>query len=178
MKKTRHLSGYAVMAGLSHIVILVVLIIAALALVAPLRAGYRLKMDGEEARRKLGELEVLYPLYADLAAMETPEQWPDLQPPAPRKLAEPDVVTVPDQFTQLAMDAGIEIGSVRPHVEKSAAGERYLHVDIQGYGSYEQLKSFLMKVSQMPSLLRIDQLDVRREERQEQINLQAHMALE
>lgn len=178
MKYVHSLRGHALMTGVSHLVILALLILSAVALVAPLRTGYRLKTELQEASRKLGELEVLYPLYADLTGMDTAARWPGLQPPPPVKMAEPEVVTVPDQFMKLAARAGIEIGSVRPHVDKNETGERYLHVEILGNGSYDQLKNYLMSVARMPSLLEIDRLDVRRQDRQEQITLMAHLALE
>ena len=178
MKNILHMRGQALMAGVGHLVILALVIIAGATLLSPLKTGRQLKKELEAIRSQLNAQEVLYPLYIDILGVDTPDVWPDLRVPARIKLSEPEVVSVPDKFIEIASRAGVEIGSVKPVVQKDDSGGRYLSVEVKANGSYEKVKDFLMGAAQMPSLVRMARLELRREELQEQINLQAHLALE
>lgn len=178
MKNRYRISGQSVITGMGHIVILVLLILAAIVLYAPIHKGQELRRDLEAAHAKLADLEDLYPLYAELVTMEKPADWAELQTPPMKRLTEPEVVSIPESFMALARESNIELSLVSPQVQKDAAGSRFLRVDVRGNGSYAQLKDLLMRMAQQPVLKRIQKLEVRREARQEQIHLIADLAIE
>ena len=178
MKSRYGISGQGLISGFSHLVILVLLAMAAVALCAPLRNGYQLRQDLEAARRRLGELEVLYPLYAELVAMDQPARWPGLDASPRQKLTEPEVVSVPERFRNIADACEVELGAVSPQVEKTEAGEPCLRVDIRANGTYGQLKDFLMGMASLPELVCIEKIEVNREDRKEQFHIIAQLALE
>lgn len=178
MKKHRSISGQGVITSMGHMIILVLLILAAVVLYAPIRKGQDLRRDLEAARAQLADLEVLYPLYAELVAMEKPDDWAELQTPPLKRLTEPEVVGIPERFMALAQESNIELSLVSPQVQKDAAGGRFLRVDVRGNGSYAQLKDLLMRMAQQPVLKRIQKLEIRREARQEQIHFIADLAIE
>ena len=58
MKNRYRISGQSVITGMGHIVILVLLILAAIVLYAPIHKGHELRRDLEAAHAKLADLEV------------------------------------------------------------------------------------------------------------------------
>jgi Tfp pilus assembly protein PilO len=178
MKTRLHISGQTAVTGVGQLIMLALLALAAVALYAPIRQGRELRRELEEARRRLANLEILYPLYAEVSAMDQPSNWAGLPAPAMSRLAEPEVVTVPERFMTLAGACGFELSAISPQVGKEDSGLRYLRVDIRGHGAYDQLKNFLMQVAGMPVLKRIQKLELRREARQEQMHLIADLSLD
>ncbi len=177
MKPYRRLAGQGIISGFGQVAILVLLVLAALAILAPVRSYRNLRRELEASTRRLNELEILYPLYTELVALDSPAKWEQLQTPPRQKLKEPDVVAVPDRFMKLAADCAVEIGLVSPHVEIEQ-GQRILRVEVQALGTYAQLKQFLASLAQMPVLARLEKVDVKREGSREQFNVLAILALE
>lgn len=178
MKSKRSISGHHIITGFGHLVILAALIMVAVALVAPLSSGRALKRQLADARHRLAELEILYPLYAEFAGLNADPMWDALSSPPKDKLGEPDVVSVPERFAKIAGDCGIELGEVSPVVESDASGQRFLRVDVKARGTYEKLKSYLLGLARMPVLVRLERVEVVPGANQDQFNIQALLALE
>ena len=122
---------------------------------------------------------MLYPLYAELAALDSPARWPSLKLPIPAVLSEHEVTAIPERFRKLAEECQVELGAVSPRVETdSATGRRHLGVELRATGPYRQLRELLVGLAQMPVLERIDKLEVRREALHEQFTIWARLALE
>lgn len=170
--------GHLALSGVGPMVILLLLILAGANLHGPFRNWRRLTGELADARRRLDELQVLYPLYAELASLERPGRWPGLSSPATQALSEPEVAAIPERFMEMAARGGMEIGAVSPRVETDGAGRRRLDVELRGTGPYRQLQPFLMELARMPSLERIQRLEVRREALEEQFAILARLALE
>lgn len=178
MKTTRRISGQHIITGVGHLVILVLLVMVAVALYAPLRQGGALKRDLAEARKKLGELEILYPLYAELDSLNADPRWEHLAAPPKDKLTAEEVLSVPEQFARVAGECGIELGEVSPSVESDPSGQRMLRVGVKARGPYEKLKSYLLGLAQMPVLVRLERVEVVPGTSLDQFNIQALLALE
>lgn len=178
MKKTIRLSGQSLLNGVGHTAILVILLLAAAALFSPVRNHYQLRRAIDDARHRVSDLEVLYPLYAEVMAMDKPADWRGLPLPSLAHLSEPEVVHVPDRFTAIARSSEFELSAIRPQVRTDSAGERYLRVDVRGHGAYDQLKNFLVRMAESPVLKRIQKIEVRRETRQEELHMIADLALD
>lgn len=161
------------------LVILVLVVLAGMNLYHPLRNWRQLNRDLDEARRRLDELQVLYPLYAELASLDSPVKWPGLKPPVSQQLSEKEVSAIPDRFLDMAARCRLELGTVSPRVETDDAGVRRLNVELRGTGPYGQFKPFLMELAQMPVLARIQRVEIRRESApDEQFTILAQLALE
>jgi len=178
MKMNRSIAGHYIVTGFSHLVLLVLLVVVAAALYAPLLQGRALKKDLAQARAKLGELEILYPLYADLSGLNADPRWEPLFAPAREQLSAADVVAVPDQFARVAGECGVELGEVSPTVESDPAGQRFLRVGVKARGSYEKLKSYLLGLARMPVLVRLERVEVVPATSQDQFNIQVLLALD
>lgn len=178
MKTPGSIYGHVVANSLFQITLLVLLVAAGAYLYVPLRTGWQLKDRLAKARTELAELVVLYPLYIELARLEVPSNWPEMELPPSTKLSERDITSVPESFMQVATNCQMELGAVSPRVHVDEAGQRYLSVELRATGPYRQLKAFMLGLAQMPALERIDKLEIRREALQEQFNVVARMALE
>lgn len=179
MKTNAPLNGQMLLGGLGYLLIVALLVFAAANLYLPIRDWQRLNRDLGQAQQRLDELQVLYPLYAELAGMDSPQRWPGLKLPVPQKLTESEVTAIPERFRQLAASCQVELGAVSPRVMTDAAsGRRYLSVELKATGSYPQLKDLLIGLAQMPVLERVAKLEIRRETLHEQFNVLAQLALE
>lgn len=158
--------------------LMVLLVAAGAALYLPLREARMLKAQLESSRMRLSELELLRPLYQELAGLDTPSKWPSLVFPARQRLTEKDIQGVPDECMRMATNCLVEVSSVSPRVLSDEDGPRYLGVELRGTGPYVQIKSFLMGLVQMPTLERIEKLEIRRETLQEQFVVVVRLALE
>ncbi|MGD9612833.1 MAG: hypothetical protein AB7V22_08000 [Kiritimatiellia bacterium] len=178
MKTRAPLRGNGVLSGIGYLALVAVLALAAVNLYRPLRDGFRLNRDISAARTRLDELQVLYPLYAELAGLDRPAQWPGLALPVPRKLSESDVTAIPERFMALATRSRLQLSVVSPRVETDAGDHRYLAVELHASGPYRQLQAFLMELAQLPVLERIERLEVQREALHEEFNVVTRLALE
>lgn len=178
MKNHATVRGEVVMTGLSHLVLLVLMALAGVALYAPIREHRMLRHEVEEARRRLDEQQILFPLYAELASLDTPARWSNLQLPEPDQLTERDVVSIPERFKEIAARCSVELSSVSPRVVNDEAAGRRLRVDLQATGSYQQLHPLLIELIRMPVLAGISRIEVRREVLNEVFNIQVNLALE
>lgn len=181
MKRARrhhHHRGAGVISGFAQALVLAMLIVTAVALYAPLKNHYRLRGELASTRERIAELEVLYPLYAEIATMDEPEDWSIVQAPVVEELREAEVVEIPARFSEVARDCSIELAAIRPRVEQPPGGKRFMQVDVLANGPYLQLKDFLMRLARLPVLEGIEQIEVRREGRQEQFHVVAHLALQ
>lgn len=178
MKTNWRIEGHHIITGFGHLVILALLVMVALALYAPLLQGRALKKDLDEARRRLGELEILYPLYAEWNALNAEPRWEHLAAPPKEKLSAAEVVSVPEQFARVAGECGIELGEVSPSVESDASGQRMLRVGVKARGPYEKLKTYLLGLARMPVLVSLERVEVVPGPSQDQFNIQALLALE
>ncbi len=179
MKKSANHAGQMIMGGFGYLIIAALLIFAAASLYVPLQNWRRLNRDLGQARQRLDEVQVLHPLYVELAGMDSPARWPGLKLPTPLKLSEGEVTAIPERFQQLAAGCQVELGAVSPRVMTDAAsGRRFLGVELKATGSYGQLKKLLIGLAQMPALERIAKLEVRRETLHEQFNILTQLALE
>ena len=179
MKTRAPLNGQVLMGGLGYLIIVALLIFAAANLLIPIRDWQRLNRDLDQARQRLDELQVLFPLYSELVRMDSPQRWPGLKLPVPQTLTEHEVTAIPERFQRLAADCQVELGAVSPRVMTDAAsGHRYLSVELKATGTYAQLKDLLLGLAQMPVLERITKLEIRRETLHEQFNILAQLALE
>jgi len=158
-------------------IVLILVVAAAVNLFGPVRNWRRLSREIVADRQRLDDVQVLYPLYAELAALDQPAQWPGLQPPEPRRLPETEVTAIPERFLQMAAACRLELDAVSPRVVNAAAA-RHLDVELKGSGPYAQLQPFLMALARMPELERIRKLDVRREALQERFAVMAQLVLE
>jgi hypothetical protein len=173
-----HHHGAGFISSFVQTLVLVMLVITAAALYAPLKNYSQLRDDLAAARERHAELKVLYPLYAEIATLDAPEDWTVIQAPVVEALREAEVVEIPARFSDVARACSIELAAVRPRVEQPPGGERFLQVDLLANGPYPQLKDFLVRLARLPMLDRIEQVEVRREGRQEQFHVVAHLALE
>ena len=178
MKRYTRISGQGLISGFGQVVVLVLVALSALALLAPLRSGRNLRHELDQARRRLAELEVLYPLHAELMALDRPERWPDLQVPAPVKLSEPEVLEVPARFMKIASACAVDLGAVRPLVEQDESGQRVLRVELRARGGYGKLRDFLLQTARLPALMRMEKVEVRHDGTAEQFTILAVLALE
>lgn len=176
--RIRNNYGEAALSSMGYLALMVLLVLVAASLFAPLRSWRKLNRALYAAQMRLDELQVLYPLYAELAGMDSPAKWPGLTLPVPQKLTEAEVTTIPERFAQMATNCLVELGAVSPRVETDDMGRRYLAVNLRATGSYRQLKAFLMGLIQMPVLEEIERLEVRRETLSEEFNVSARLALE
>lgn len=177
MKRSRRY-GSGVVGSFGQVLIMVLLVVAAGALYAPLKDHLALRDDLIAARERQAELEVLYPLYAEISTLSTPEDWSAMPPPASASLLEPELVAIPARFTELARACALELAALRPRVEQQTEGSRYLRVDLIALGAYGQLKDFLTRMVQMPELRSIEKIEVRNEGRQERFHVIANLALQ
>ena len=169
----------ASMSRLGYVFILALLVLAGLNLFGPVLDRHRLNKQLDESRLRLDELQVLYPVYVELASMDSPAKWPALALPRPQQLSEGEVTAITDRFMQLAASCQVELGAVSPRVATEAeSGRRCLNVELQGTGPYRQLKDLLIGLAQMPTLERIVALEIRREALHEQFTIVAQLALE
>ena len=178
MKMRTRLHDHGLVDGLGYLAMLVLVVVAGVNLYLPLRNWQRLNRDLAAARMRLDELKVLYPLYAELVALDSPAAWPGLVLPVPERLSEKDVATIPDRFMQIAAEGQVQLGVVSPQVRTDEAGSRYLAVELRATAPYRHLKPFLMGLAQMPVLERIDKLVVRRETLLEEFEIRTRLALE
>jgi len=178
MKINHRIAGHHIITGLGHLVILVLLVMVAAALYAPLLQGRALKRDLAQARSKLSELEILYPLYAELNGLNADPRWEPLFAPPREKLNAADVVAVPEQFARVADECGVELGDVSPAVESDASGQRMLRVGVKARGPYEKLKSYLLGLARLPVLIRLERVEVIPAASQDQFNIQVLLALD
>lgn len=179
MKRLHHHHGGAVfISSFVQALVMIMLVITAVALYAPLKNNSQLRDELAAARERHAELKVLYPLYAEIATMDAPEDWSVIQAPAVEALREAEVVEIPARFTEVARTCSIELATIRPRVEQPPGGKRFLQVDLLANGSYLRLKDFLVRLAHLPMLDRIEQIEVRREGRQEQFRVVAHLALQ
>ena len=176
--RIRNNVGQAAMSSVGYLALMALLVLVAASLFAPLQSWRQLNRDLSEARTRLDELQVLYPLYTELAGMDNPAKWPGLSLPVSQKLSETEVLTIPDRFALMATHCLVELGAVSPRVETDDMGRRYLAVNLRATGPYRQLKAFLMELVQMPVLEVIERLEVRRETLNEEFNVSARLALE
>ncbi len=167
------------MGRLGYMIILALLVLAGLNLFSPILDWRRLNRQLEKDRQRLDELQVLYPVYAELAGMDRPAKWPTLKLPGSQKLSESEVTTIPERFMQLATRCQVELGAVSPRVAtETESGRRYLSVELRGTGPYRQLKELLISLTQMPMLERIETVEVRRETLHEEFTILTQLALE
>lgn len=178
MKTRARLRGNGVLSGIGYLAIVALLVLAAANLYRPLRNWFRLNREISAAQTRLDELKVLYPLYAELAGLDSPAQWPGLALPVPQKLSESDVTAIPERFMAIATRNELKLSTVSPRVETDAADRRYLAVELHASGPYRQLKGFLMELAQMPVLEKIERLEVKREALHEEFNVLTRLALE
>lgn len=178
MKNHIDVHGQVVMTGLSHLSLLALIALAGIALYAPIRENQNLKRDLDDTRRQLDQLEILFPLYAELASMDTPARWDGLELPDAKQLTEKEVVVIPERFKEMASKCSIELSSVSPRVIHDDAAGRLLCVDIQATGPYQQLRPLLIELIRTPVLTGISKLEVRRQALNELFNIQVNLALE
>jgi len=178
MKTRARRHGSGVIGNVGYLVVAALLVLAAANLFGPVRNWFRLNREMGAVRTRLDELRILYPLYAELAGLDRPAQWPGLALPVPRKLSESEVTAIPDRFMEVAVRSGMQLGAVSPRVEADETGHRYLAVELHATGPYRQLHAFLMGLAQMPELERIEKLEVKREALQEEFGVLARLALE
>ena len=179
MNSRARLNRTGSMGRLGYGLILALLVLAGVNLLGPILNWRRLDKQLDEGRRRLDELQVLYPVYVELASLDSPAKWPALTLPRPQQLSEGEVAAIPERFMQLAASCQVELGAVSPRVATEAeSGRRCLSVELQGTGPYRQLKPLLLGLAQMPTLERIDALEIRREALHEQFTIVAQLALE
>ena len=178
MKTLASIHGDGMIGSLVQMALMVLLVVAGAYLYVPLQTGRQLKKQLALARTKLAELEVLHPLYMELARLDTPSKWPELVLPPPKKLAESDIASVPDSFMQLATNCLVELNSASPRVNIDEDGNRHLNVELRAKGPYAQFKAFLTGLALMPAMEQIEKLEIRREALQEQFAVAVRLALE
>ena len=170
--------GHGMITLLAALVLLALLLAAVLSLYRPLREWARLRRDLAAARIRLDDLKILYPLYAELAALDEPKQWPGLKPPPPRRLTGPEVTAIPERFVEIVGRCGMELGAVSPQVQTDEAGRRMLRVEVRASGPYAALHPLLLELVRMPEMERLDKLEIRRESLNEEYGIWARLALE
>ena len=74
-------TGQVVMTGATHLTLLICIVLAGMALYVPLRDYRDLRREVKQSRLQLAELEVLFPLYAELMQLDRPDAWPILALP-------------------------------------------------------------------------------------------------
>jgi hypothetical protein len=178
MKRLMNSPGQIVMTGATHLTLLICIVLAGMALYVPLRDYRDLRRDVRQSQIQLAELEVLFPLYAELMRVDRPDAWPSLVLPGSGRVSEREVVVIPELFLAMAKKASLELSSVSPSVVTDERGRRWLLVDILANGAYPQLKPLLMDLMHMPALADISRLEVRREQVNDQFNIRVNLALE
>jgi hypothetical protein len=177
MKRFLNSPGHVVMTGATHLTLLICIVLAGMALYIPVRDFCDLRRDLKQTRIQLADLEVLFPLYAEVMQLDRPETWPSLALPEAGYVNEREVVTIPELFLAMAKKASLELSSVSPSVVTDDRGNRWLLVDIRANGAYPQLKPLLMDLMRLPALAGISRLEVRREQVNDQFNIRVNLAL-
>ena len=171
-------TGQVVMTGATHLTLLICIVLAGMALYVPLRDYRDLRREVKQSRLQLAELEVLFPLYAELMQLDRPDAWPILALPEAGHVSEREVVAIPELFLAMTKQASLELSSVSPSVVTDEHGRRSLLVDVLANGAYPQLRPLLMDLMRMPALVDISRLEVRREQVNDAFNIRVNLALE
>jgi hypothetical protein len=163
----------------SRSAVLVLLLVAVLlAIVLPVRNGFRIRAEVAAAKRQLADLKVLHPLYAELMTMPKPAHWPDLRSGARTPLKDGDVVEIPKQIATLAARASAELSTVSPRVGGDAEEGRWIEVEIRALAPYENLRHFLTSLAQLPSMDRFERIELKRDFGREQAHIVVRLMLE
>ena len=163
-------------AGIGDLILLTLLLLSGMALFAPLQESWRLEKRLRESRLKLDELQVLYPIYVEISALDKPAQWAPLKVPDSQKLSGDEVPDLPARFTQLASECQLEFKAATPRLN-SDDSDNSLNVEVNVSGSYDQLNQFLTSLARLPMLDSIRRLEIRREKMNEQFNILLRLAL-
>ncbi|HAL92917.1 MAG TPA: hypothetical protein DCM68_07840, partial [Verrucomicrobia bacterium] len=107
MKTSARLHGNGAISGIGYLAMAVLLILAGVNLFRPVRNWVQLNREIAAARMRLDELQVLYPLYAELASLDSPSQWPGLELPVSQRLSESEVTAIPERFMAVATQSQV-----------------------------------------------------------------------
>ena len=177
MKKPARGSGQTSIAGIGDLILLTLLLLTGMALFAPLQEGWRLEKRLRAVQATLNDLEILYPVYVEIATLDKPARWPSLKLPVAQKLSKEEVPELPTRFARMAGECELEFISATPRVRNSGSAENYLEVEISVAGAYGRLEPFAAGLARLPVLDSIRKVEIRRETGREQFNILVRLLL-
>lgn len=150
---------------------------AALLIYPQYRSMHRQDTEIAKLKANIEEQKLLHPLYVELykkAQFEEPEGLPFPQGGAINKK---EFASLDNLFQDLAAKSNLEFDSVLPQVNTLADNSGRLRVDLAVYGEFENLRSFMLNLAEMPFVQHLEQIRVQRAEPSDTMALRLWLAL-
>jgi hypothetical protein len=142
-----------------------------------LRQNTRLAAEVEDARGQIRRQQALLPAWASIAAQSHNASLEQLMLPAAEPVPRTRVYLVPEQLSHMARAIGVEPLDVT--LNPASMGQDPTSIQVQGMfsGSLDGMRELLMSFSRLPSLARLERVELRAVDGRLELFVQMRIAL-
>jgi len=142
-----------------------------------LRQGERLASQAAEVRERIQRQQLLMPTWANIAAMSHNASLGPVSVPPAEPVPRTRVYLMPEQLEHMARAVGVEPLEVT--LNPSSLGQDPTSIQVQGVfsGSLDGVRELLMGIGRMPSLARMERVELRATDGRLELFIQLRIAL-
>ena len=137
-----------------------------------------LDQDIETLEKKIGEQRTLTPVFHNILAMAKNKEKAQLPVTAKKKLARGEMAKIFDDIKLKAGNHNLKLAEITPDVNSLKETSGYLLIHLVVTGDFFQFREFLIDLGTIPSLVHIEELQIRAIEESREVKLKIWLAQE
>lgn len=152
--------------------------VATLAVYPASRTLQRMRSRRVALEEEIKEQALLQPLYADLLARSQASASEALAPEPRKSLSKEQITDIPAMFEAMAQKSSLRLAAAVPHVKSGPDGKRLLRVEVVTSGRLLDFREFLLELTAAPYFEHLAKIRVRKALGEEELELEAWLAVE
>ncbi len=131
-----------------------------------------------ELEKKIGEQRTLTPVFHNILAKAKNKEKPQLPITQKAKLARSDMIKIFDQIKAIATMYNLKLQEITPDVNSLKETSGYLLIRLAVTGNFFNFREFLIDLGAIPSMVHIEEMQIRSIEESREIRLKVWLAQE
>ena len=131
-----------------------------------------------ELEKKIGEQRTLTPVFHNILAKAKIKEKPELPITQKTKLARRDMIKIFDQIKAIARMYNLKLQEITPDVNSLKETSGYLLIRLVVTGNFFNFREFLIDLGAIPSMVHIEEMQIRSIEESREIKLKIWLAQE
>jgi Tfp pilus assembly protein PilO len=131
-----------------------------------------------ELEKKIGEQRTLTPVFHNILAKAKIKEKPELPITQKTKLARRDMIKIFDQIKAIARMYNLKLQEITPDVNSLKETSGYLLIRLVVTGNFFNFREFLIDMGAIPSMVHIEEMQIRSIEESREIKLKVWLAQE
>ena len=153
-----------------------ILVFILLIIIPAQKTSAELDRDIEKLNSRLYEQRILKPVFDNLLKQVKKRGPTELSATKKVKLARSDINKISERLLEIARRCNLELRDIRTEVNVLENQAEYLLIHIQATGGFKKFRDFLVDLGNIPSLEKIEEVDIRAIENSREFKLKVWLA--